>query len=419
MNLTVRVGGKGRTGIGFSYPEQPSGGVLARLDQPLVVMDGFGACDRNSLQFSDAQADFFFTTGNGCIGLSLLRTPIYSDGSSTYATNHQKAAARGAKVWAAPWSAPGSWKDSGTEADGGHLLLARYDDWATRLADLHDVLQSEGVNLYAISVQGEPNWQAGYPSMLYSASEMVDFVKVLGPKMAAKSPAPLLILPETIGGTGGGFSGVDAQGYISAVMADGTAAPYFAIAAQHQYNGVAALSTSGRPCWQTEMSSFETFDATMTHGLTVAGWIHDALVNALVSAWHYWEILGGPQSDNESLVGHDGGTQTTKRSFVLGNWAKFVRPGHHRVATTGTVSGVNLTAFVNPTTHAYAIVAVNTNGSNTSLPMGVFWSNATSVTPWLTSASADLAQQSVIPCVDGLFTATLPASSVTTFVGGA
>lgn len=409
-DLAVKVGGLGRSGIGLFYPAQPSGGVLVHLDQLQQSIDGFGASDRNSVALDATLADLFFDQTVG-IGLSLLRTPIFSDGSGTTANNLTRAAARGAKIWAAPWTAPGAWKDNGSDVGGGHLLSGHYTDWATRMAGFQATINAaSGVNLYALSIQNEPDYTPpppSYSSMIYDTAEMVAFIKVLGPLVKALTPPPLIILPEVSN------AGLMAD-FVTAIQADATALSYLDIVAWHQYAGNNGSPIVGFPNWQTEMSYFNSFDATMTTALAMCADIHAALTTGNVSAWHYWELTGA-QSDNEGLIGHDGGTQVTKRVYALGNWSKFVRPGHYRVTTTGTVSGVNLTAFVNTTNRSYVVVAVNTNGGSASLSAGMYGSSASTVIPWTTSASLDLAQQSPISCPGGVFSAMLPANSVTSF----
>src|SRR5258708_29282647 len=102
--------------------------------------------------------------------------------------------------------------------------------------------------------------------MLYTNQEMANFVKVLGPKLAALNPRPKLMMPE-VSSWGG------AWGFSSAVLGDSTAAPFLDIIAAHQYAGVSAPQTTARPIWETEQSSFEAFDPGILNGIGVARWI--------------------------------------------------------------------------------------------------------------------------------------------------
>ena len=386
------------------------GGVTVNFNDVHQRIDGFGAADIWHPAMTDAQADLFFSPTSG-IGLSILRVGIDSSGSELSAySNATKAAARGAIVWAAPWSAPGAWKDNGTTTNGGHLLPADYNAWATVLSGFAGSFQQNaGVPLYAVSVQNEPDYTASYDSMLYTNQEMDNFVKVLGPKLAALNPRPKLMMPE-VSSWGG------AWGFSSAVLGDSAASPYLDIVAAHQYAGVSTPQTSAKPIWETEMSSFEGFDPSISNGVMVARWIHDAITIGNVSAWHYWWLIG-LNSDDEGLIGFSGGSQPTKRLFAVGNFSKFVRPGFMVVGTTGAPAGVSITAYKNPSTGAFVIVAINQNGSSTPLTVTLNGQTAGSVTPWVTSGSLDLAQQSAVAVSGSSFTATLPGLSVTSFVG--
>jgi glucuronoarabinoxylan endo-1,4-beta-xylanase len=374
-------------------------------------IDGFGASDAFNRPLSDADADAFFSPSKG-IGLSILRVGIDAGGNDMSAySNATRAVARGAIVWAAPWSAPAAWKDNGSEVNGGHLLLAYYDAWASRLAGFAQTLQQKaGVPLYGLSVQNEPDFTAsGYASMVYTNQELASFVKVLGPKLAALNPRPKLLAPDVAVWTG-------AWGYTSAILEDDAAAASLDIIAVHQYREMSAPQTTARPIWQTEQSDMDPFDPGIGNGLVVARWIHDALVIGKVSAWHYW-WLTGLNNDNEGLIGYSGNSRLTKRFYTVGNFSKFVRPGFIVVGVSGSPKGVSVSAYKNPDTGEFVIVAINQNGSDTVVTLALNGLIAGSVTPWVTSNSLNLARQPAVALDGNTFTATLAASSVTSFVG--
>src|SRR6185437_3204762 len=128
------------SGGGPGMPQ--SGDVVVDLGDARQTMDGFGAADVWIGALTTAQADLFFSTTAG-IGLSILRQGIDSTGESLSDYGNAKmAAARGAVVWAAPWSPPAASKDNGDVNDGGHLLAADYDAWATTLAAFAGKLQA-------------------------------------------------------------------------------------------------------------------------------------------------------------------------------------------------------------------------------------------------------------------------------------
>ncbi len=326
-------------------------------------IDGFGACDRNCGSLSDSTMDTLYSVASG-IGLSLLRASFDVNGYNVDAdpANAQKAVARGATVWGAPWSPPGIWKDNGDENNGGHLLVANYGNWSDSFVSFYNLMKGTyGVTVVGLSVQNEPDFSASYPSCIYTNSQMVAFIKVLGPKLAALSPPPVLISPEPSNWALLWNASPDPatnNGMANYILNDATASSYVGVLATHDYAyaTVAPNTSFTQRLWETEVSTFDTFDPTITNGLTVASWIHRSLVTGNVNAWHYWELVN-VEGDNEGLLASD--FSVTKRLFVMGNWSRYVRPGWKRVGVTGAVSNVSVSAFKGPTGDV-AIVAVNT-----------------------------------------------------------
>lgn len=73
-----------------------------------------------------------------------------------------------------------------------------------------------GVDLYAVSAQNEPDFNASYESCLYGASQLVTFIDLLGPKLAALDP-PVKVLaaePDNWGNLWG------RDGYGPAILSD-------------------------------------------------------------------------------------------------------------------------------------------------------------------------------------------------------
>ncbi|MEO7916413.1 MAG: hypothetical protein ABIR16_02120 [Dokdonella sp.] len=390
---------------------------------PHQTIDGFGASDAFvNVALTDAQADLFFSASTG-IGLSFLRMGIANDGGLNGGafSDATKAAARGARVWAAAWTAPGAWKDNGTTSNGGHLCAApgqgactatHYDNWATRLAGFSTTLkQSSGADLYALSVQNEPDFVASYDSMIVSDSEFVGFVNTLAPKLAAISPRPKLIVGE------------HANWNLLWPMASAIEVNPMALAAvdvygTHQYYGVSAYQgPRPKPLWQTEISSFDAFDPSISNGVTVAKWINDALTVGNANVWHYWWLQNPYNETNEGLIGHPSApTAPTKRLYSVGNYSKFVRPGWTRIDVAGTNPNLFTTAYRSPSNAGFAIVVVNNSGGDLPFVANLVSARVTTVTPWVTSASLNLAVQSPVVVSAGQFTTTVPFG-VTTFVG--
>ena len=165
--------------ISFTGPAVPPANCVVNWTELHQNIDGFGASSAWTGSWTAAQADMFFSTNNG-IGLSFLRNHIAPDGTTIETNIMQMAQARGARVWSAPWSPPAAFKDSGS-VNGGNFVSTNYQAYANQLAGYAIKMKNNyGVNLYAISVQNEPDFNTtNYESCLWTAQQIHDFVPYL------------------------------------------------------------------------------------------------------------------------------------------------------------------------------------------------------------------------------------------------
>ena len=389
---------------------------------------GFGASDAFRNPLNADQLKLLFDPTNG-IGLTFLRVGmnytgnIMDHGSGASPTDGnwadaQAAQAYGAKVWATPWTPPAAYKTNNSIDNGGNLCDGTNGcgdhraDWANLMVQFLQNAANNGVSVYAISMQNEPDQSQAYVSCLYSPSQMLKFVAVAGPIIKVAFPNVKLMIPEWSGW--GGLS--QSTSLFEAIPSINQ---YIGIYGTHQYDDQALPSSSVRPVWETEYSTFDAFDASINNGIAMAQQIDEALTTANAAAWHWWWGFG-KEGDNEGLIGVDTNFYTLtipKRFYVLGNFSKFIRPGYIRVGTSGGIANVQFEAYVNPANNNPVIVAINTNGSpqtlTTSLTGGA---KAASMIPYITDASRNIAQQASVPVSGGGFSYSLPASSVTTLV---
>jgi glucuronoarabinoxylan endo-1,4-beta-xylanase len=404
------------------------------------TIDGFGASNAyESAPLTSAQAEFWFGTGPADIGLSLLRTELPDDGScgtvgsacaGTYVSDMKLAAAMGVKIWSTPWSPPASMKSNGsticnTGSGAGSLSVGSYAAYATYLTNYVKSLKARGIDLYALSIQNEPDYcPTTYDGALWSGPQFDTFVGTnLGPAFASAglTGKTLIMMPES--SQWGSFSSQSAP-----TMGDSKAAGYIGINAWHDYDDAASITnpyvSQGKKFWETEASAGSGFgpslcggcwDPSMADGLLWAAIVDDRLAVANANAWHYWWLVDPGSDDNEALTGADGVT-IPKRTYVLGQYSRFVRPGFRRVDATHTPQpGVLATAFADPA-GPLVIVAINQNASSTSQTFALVGAPAMSMTPWITDATSNLAVQAVVGVSAGAFTYLLPAQSVTTLV---
>jgi glucuronoarabinoxylan endo-1,4-beta-xylanase len=155
----------------------------------------------------------------------------------------------------------------------------------------------------------------------------------------------------------------------------------------------------------------------INNGIAVAGWIHSALVVGQASAWLYWWYQSVGSNDNEGLV-LQGSTALTKRCYTLGNYSKFVRPGYIMVDVSGN-SNTNLllSAFKSNTDSTVVVVAINKGTSAATVPIAISGGTApASCTPYVTSSTANIAAGNPVTVTGGTLSASLAATTVTTFV---
>jgi glucuronoarabinoxylan endo-1,4-beta-xylanase len=139
-------------------------------------------------------------------------------------------------------------------------------------------------------------------------------------------------------------------------------------------------------------------------------------VKANANAWHYWWLIDSPTNrDNEGLSMPNG--KPTKRLYMMGNFSKFIRPGYYRIdATADPTVGILVSAYKDSALGNFAIVAINSNRSKTTLNFSFDGFTASTVTPWITDPALNLVKRSAVSAGAG-FMYSLPADSVTTFIG--
>lgn len=369
-------------------------------------ISGFGASSAwVGGKLSDDAADRFFSVDRG-IGLSLLRMHITPNGGSEELITAQRAAARGARVWASPWSPPGEWKTSGTDTNGGSLLPEHYQDWADRLAAFAADMKAAGIPLLALSAQNEPNWTAEWETCVYTPDQLVTFVgEYLAPALQLESPETKLLGPETI-------DWLSLKQYADPLLADPSTNEALGIVAVHAYGGTPFAYTApaehGKEFWETEISYDN--NTGQLAALETARQIQRHLTEGGVNAFHYWWLTstgsGALMVDDELLP----------QAYALGHYSKFVRPGYVRVeAPPKPEPGVSTSAFFDPESHRTVLVLVNENAAAVTFDFRIEHAAPLRVTPWVTSESESLTPHEPQP-FENPFTYVFGARTVTSLV---
>ncbi len=439
--------------------------VTVQLGRPRQEMAGFGINNNWQPAMTDAEADAMFDPETG-LGLSILRIGMNPNGqpyNSGLWSDMEKASARGVQTFIGTlWSPPASMKTNNSITGGGHLRPEFYEEWSDTIAAFPaQVKQETGIDLYGMSPQNETDFAScgfdepcngNYDTTVFTGAEYAAFIKIVGPKLKALSPPVKVIAPEAsewlhvwsnesgccsepgnqpssdplnCGFPATNCSGFDGYDYGHAMYADPAAWAAFDILGTHQYDSQVgepwpADVPDRKPVWQTEMSGVKWWpeqgpSSHIENGVAVAGWVHSALTVGEASAWlwWWWKALG---STNEGLLNADG--SDTKRRYTFGNYSRFVRPGYTRVEISGTIpADVLLTAFKDPGGKV-VVVAINKGTTPVEVPITIAGGTPpASMTPYVTSATDNLAAKTAVTVTGGIFAASLAGTTVTTFVG--
>ncbi|WP_426502360.1 cellulose binding domain-containing protein [Dactylosporangium sp. McL0621] len=377
---------------------------------PRQTIRGFGGMAHAAWigDLTAAQRTTAFGGGDGQLGFSLLRIPVgenQSDWSRDLATA-KRAVELGATVIASPWNPPASMIETfthGSQTNAKRLRYSSYGAYAQHLNDFTSYMRTNGVNLYGISVQNEPDYATDWT--WWTSAEIVRFLRE-----NAGSISTRVIAPES-------FQYVKSMS--DPILNDPTALANVDIIGAHLYGTSYAnfpyplfkQKGAGKELWMTEVYYPNSSDSgdLWPQALDVGEHIHHAMVDAEFQAYIWWTIRRsyGPMRE-------DG--QISKRGAMMAQFARFVRPGYVRIdATANPASNVFVSAYRGGNT--VVIVAVNKNTSAVTQQFTLANTTASgSVANWLTDASRNVAPQSALSMSNGSLTVTLPARSAMTFV---
>jgi glucuronoarabinoxylan endo-1,4-beta-xylanase len=430
-------------------------------------IDGFGgAVEFKTYSLGDTKAQFFFGTGPGQLGLSILRVgPPIGPGSTSYpswdagdcstvntscagmnATDISLALQYGSnvKILTSTIVAPMNMMSNGfawcSTSGSGAVLSGSYTAFATWLANyIKSVKQVTGADIFAITPANEPDQCPNYTAAQWSDAQLDTFIKNdMGPVFASQGITATLIMDPEVGhyATLPQYSGC---------ATDTACAQYVGSWNYHDYDAYLIAQgnvspgplPSGFPAtnhyWETEASCGAGFGPSFcesgfttdmaSDGLGWAAVLDQRMVDGL-NAYMYWWLEWGHLStdDDEGLVGvtPQGADIMTARAYVFGQYAHWIRPGYSRIAATHKPqAGVSVTAYQDLPSNTIVIVATNYTASARSqtftISSGPTFSTLTPYTT--TSASSGMVQQAAVSPSNNSFAYSLPAQSVTTFVG--
>ena len=151
--------------------------VTVDVGEEHQIIRGFGGMVHNTWQsgggLSDADAKIAFGTGEGTIGLNTLRIPVNKNSNDfgkelNAAKSAKKVAGDDFILYATPWDSPYA-------GGNAHVSSGNYQKYTDHLNSFAEYMKNQGVPLYAISFQNEPDWCGEWTC--WSADEIYNYSK--------------------------------------------------------------------------------------------------------------------------------------------------------------------------------------------------------------------------------------------------
>lgn len=375
------------------------------------IIRGFGAS--NILlwrpDMTSGEIETAFGTGEGQLGFTILRIMVEAD-SNRWGLNLstvKKAQAMGATIIAAPWHAP---SDLSEIVDGKtRVRYDKYNEYAAHLNSFAKFMSDNGVTLYGISVQNEPDITDQWTS--WTSDEMLTFMRdhahlIEGTKVMA---------PESF---------QFRRNMSDPILNDSVACANTDIICGHIYGGGIAkyplAEEKDKELWMTEYlingdMNGANMDTSWTAALETAKSINGCMnVNMNSYVWWYLVRYYGPICDGTYLRKGE----VTKKGYVMSQFAKFIRPGYFRIESSilPINNSIEMSAYIDPNTLKIVIVAINTSSSAIEQNFRLNNSQNFTFNTYTSSVSKDSEPGNQVIAENGKFVFTLERESITTFV---
>jgi glucuronoarabinoxylan endo-1,4-beta-xylanase len=397
--------------------------VTVDLNTTYQTIDGFGAMqDKGWTGYNLTSADYntAFGNGPGQLGLTILRIRLYETQSQwgQDLVDAKAAYSRGMKVFATAWSPPTNLR----VASGSSYKIdpSKYQAYVDHLNAFSAYMKTNGVNLYAIGFQNEPDWCSEWGCG--TTTEMVNFAKNWGSKIRANGN-------KVISAESFSFN----KGYYDGILNDASALSSIDILGTHFYGtskssgdntfDYTLFKTKGgkTPFWMTEVYTDKVNDQGSKAWplcLDVAYEMHRALGLSNMSAYVWWYMKRnyGPlwiSANNATAAASNG--QVSKVGAIMAQYSKYIRPGAVRVGATRVVqSDVYTTAFKK--NDSIVVVSVNRNAASKTVTYSIAGMKATTGSKITTSGTKDIKDDGDVVATGGNFSVTLEGQSISTIV---
>ncbi|WP_428388437.1 glycoside hydrolase family 30 protein [Mucisphaera sp.] len=276
---------------------------------------------------------------------------------------------RPVSLLASPWSPPAWMKDAPSMKQGGRLLPEHRQTWANYYVRYIQAMQDEGIDIWGVTVQNEPEAVQTWESCLYSAEEERDFVRDhLGPTLENAGLGDVKIIvwdhnrdllfdrASTV------YDDPEASKYVWGAGFHWYCGDFFEnVQRTHDaYPDKHLIFTEGCQEGGPHIGSWATGER---YGRSL---IND--FNRWTTGWLDWNLLldetGGPNHVNNLcsapiLLDRPSGRLMHQSSYAyLGHFARFIQPGATRIGCRVSHADILATAYENPD-GTLAIVIMN------------------------------------------------------------
>lgn len=272
------------------------------------------------------------------------------------------------KILATPWSAP-RWMKTNNSWVGGSLQTQYYAAYARYFVKYFAAMQAQGISIWGITPQNEPENPNNEPSMLMNSTEQKNFInQQLGPQMASAGYGNVKIIAFD--------HNCDNTAYPIDVLNNSS---YVDGAAFHLYLGnISAMSTVRNA---TNKNVYFTEQYTGSGG-SFSGDFGWHMQNVVIGSTNNWAktVLEWNAANNSGLgprtpggcstclgaITVNNSTSYTKNVayYIIGQISKFVKPGALRISSSSTNGSIVSAGFKNPD-GSIALVVYNSGSANT------------------------------------------------------
>ncbi len=272
------------------------------------------------------------------------------------------------QLMASPWSAPAWMKSSGSMIKGS-LKPEMYGVYAAYLGRYLDAMAAEGVPIFALTLQNEPDFEPGdYPGMRVDAAARAALIgQHLGPLLASRNMKTRLFDWD---------HNWDQPQSPLAVLGDPIARPFVAGVAWHCYAGDVSAQNQvhdaypDKETWFTECAggdwapSWAVSLPWLMHKLVIGStraWAKGVLMWNLALDENHGPQLGGCKNCRGvvTIDSKSGAVTRNLEYYGLAHASKFVRQGAQRIASSAVQDGVESVAFRNADDGSIALIVCN------------------------------------------------------------